>query len=162
MPKGFRSCPDCCEHVPLHTKVCPGCFCSMRGWPGRPRGSSSEKDYGVGREGKRPFGTTAEREFGVGKEGGRPEGTMAERGIGVGREGGRSEGTMTERRVEVGREGGRPEGTSERAWFKVGGQARPSVCLHIMWISGCVKHFPQPGAKIHYMPSKYLRVRLHS
>ena len=21
MPKGFRSCPDCCEHVPLRTKV---------------------------------------------------------------------------------------------------------------------------------------------
>ena len=144
MPKGFRSCPDCCEHVPLRTKVCPGCFYSMRGRPGRPSGSSSEKDYGVGMEGKRTFGTTAEREFGVGKEGGRPEGTMAERGFGVGREGGRS------------------EGTSERAGFKVGGQARPSVCLHIMWISGCVKHFPQPGAKIHHMPSKYLRVRLHN
>ena len=99
---------------------------------GRPRGSSSEKDYEVGREGKRPFGTSAEREFGVGKEGGRPEGTMAERGFGVGREGGRSEGTTTERGVGVGREGGRPEGTSERAGFKVGGQARPSVCQHIM------------------------------
>ena len=104
------------------------------------------------------IGGTAERGFGVGKEGGRLEGTMAERGFGVGREGGRSEGTTAERGVGVGREGGRPEGTSERAGFKVGGQARPSecTCLHIMCISGCVKHFPQPGAKIHYMPSKYL------
>ena len=144
MPKGFRSCPDCCAHVPLRTKVCPGCFRSMRRRPGRPRGSSSEKGYGVGREGKRPFGTTAERGFGVGKEGGRLEGTTTERGFGVERE------------------GGRPESTSERAGFKVGGQARPFVCLHIMCVSGCVKHFPQPGTKIHYMPSKYLRVRLHS
>ena len=100
--------------------------------------------------------------FGVGKEGGRPEGTTAERGFGVGREGGRPEGTTAERGFGVGREGCRPESTSERAGFKVEGQARPSVCLHIMCISGCVKHFPQPGAKIHFMPSKYLRVRLHN
>ena len=97
MPKGFRSCPHCCEHVPVRAKVCPGCFRSMRGQPGRPRGSSSEMGYGVGREGKRPVGTTAERGFGVGMEGGRPKGTTAERGFGVGMEGGRPEGTTAER-----------------------------------------------------------------
>ena len=34
-----------------------------------------------------------------------------------------------------------------------------SVCV---CISECVKHFPRSGAKSHYMPSQYLRVRLHS